>query len=151
MTFYCSNMTAQSKVHKDTDERVWCWETSLACTSLACADPDINPIEHLWDETVSQAFSNISVQHQCLTWDVVKNEHFVLCNNALCVQKTNTFKQCTEHMSLYDANIWAPVKFCSSFFFHRDESFVPEKKHKRHSVLITMLNQYRYLVTSTWS
>ena len=63
-TWLCTS--AQSKVHKDMDERVWCGWTWLACTES-------------WPraETESQAFpSNISVwPHKCTSGRIVKNSH----------------------------------------------------------------------------
>ena len=58
-TWLCTS--AQSKVHEDVDERVWCGRTWLACTE-PWPQPDRIPLGWMRVETTSQAFSsNISV------------------------------------------------------------------------------------------
>ena len=73
-TWLCTS--AQSKVHKDMDERVWCGWTWLACTE-SWPQPDRTPLGWIRVETESQAFtSNISVwPHKCASGRMVKNFH----------------------------------------------------------------------------
>lgn len=67
---------AQSKVHKDVDEWVWCGRTWLACTD-SWPQPDRAPFELIRAETVSQAFSfHISVwPHKWAFGRMAKNSH----------------------------------------------------------------------------
>ena len=68
-TWLCPS--AQSKVHKDMDEQVWCGRSWLACTE-SWPQPDRTPLGWIRPETGSQAFSSdISV---CKGWvDVILN------------------------------------------------------------------------------
>ncbi len=68
--------SAQSKVHKDMDVRVWCGRTWLACTE-SWPQPDRTPLGWIRAKAASQAFSsNISVwPHKCASGRMVKNSH----------------------------------------------------------------------------
>jgi len=68
--------SAQSKVHKDMDERVWCGRTWLACTESS-PQPDRTPLGWIRAETASRAFSpNINVwPHKCASGRMVKYSH----------------------------------------------------------------------------
>ena len=68
--------SAQSKVHKDINEKVWCGRTWLANTE-SWPQPDRPPLGWIRAEAASQAFSsNISVwPHKCASRRMVKNSH----------------------------------------------------------------------------
>ena len=70
-TWLCTS--AQSKVHKDMDERVWCGWTWLACTE-SWPQPDRTSLGWIRVETESQAFlSTIRLwPHKCTSGRMVK-------------------------------------------------------------------------------
>ena len=73
-TWPCTS--AQSKVHKDMEERVWCGWTWLACIDFL-PQPNRTPLGWIRAETESQAFlSNITVwPHKCASGRMIKSSH----------------------------------------------------------------------------